>query len=114
MTDSNTPHPSPERLAAFDQGQLSPSEWAEIEDHVAGCDVCCRLLEGVPDDRLISLLRTTASGIIDTRCQQGDTPVSTPPRVEIPAELANHPRYHVLQLLGVGGMGAVFKAEHRL
>src|SRR5262245_26359186 len=32
----------------------------------------------------------------------------------IPAGLVGHPRYNVLQLLGVGGMGAVYKAEHQL
>jgi WD40 repeat protein/predicted Ser/Thr protein kinase len=105
------PHPSVALLTAFDQGRLDPNDWTEVEAHLAACDFCCRLLEGVNDDTLVHLLREP--GEQPTAAQDEPTLRRTPPP-EVPAALLDHPRYRVLELLGAGGMGWVFKAEHRL
>jgi len=50
-------HPGIEVLRRFAHGRLHGAAMAAVERHVAGCDACCRVVQAVPDDRLVGLLR---------------------------------------------------------
>jgi hypothetical protein len=87
-------HPDLEQLTAFGHGKLSDTENRAIAVHLVGCTTCQALLDTLPDDALLALIRPLFTRGEDVLPAGGPRKRATPSRFQLrlpPAEPAEVP-----------------------
>jgi tetratricopeptide (TPR) repeat protein len=107
-------HPPQEELAAFAHGRLGGQAWARVAAHLDLCPACCDRAGSVPDDDLLQGLRPTPRP--EQECQDatpGPSDPTSPRTAHGDPALPSLPGFQVMEELGRGGVGVVYRVIER-
>ena len=120
MTNDAHKHPERDQLLAFGMGKLEEDEAEQIAQHLDSCDDCSETIVNLQDDTFVSLVRSSpapdavkeveleaskdqaARPDVTVDVGSGLTAEDERTAAELPAELRDHPRYEILELIGRG------------
>jgi eukaryotic-like serine/threonine-protein kinase len=97
MQVNSDSHLKPRELKDYARGRLDSSAFHRVAAHLRVCDTC----------------RKNIPPMSETVGSRPGLPI-LPKLEKVPTALREHPKYRVMKVLGKGGMGTVYLAQHRI